>query len=87
MLVYPCHVSCTLHSLVCWKHGPLQHSCSHCIFTGQIDYLGQDSFENIQKKIDETLTSKTASAIPTSSPFAPASKSEPPVHASVTSKE
>ncbi|KAH3811346.1 hypothetical protein DPMN_139757 [Dreissena polymorpha] len=36
---------------------------------GQIDYLGQDSFENIQRKIEETLTSESK---PTPTPFAPA---------------
>lgn len=47
--------------------------CSNFSFIGQIDYLGQDSFENIQKKIDETMSTEVQSSTPvtTSSPFTP----------------
>lgn len=39
---------------------------------GQIDYLGQDSFENIRRKIDETLNSEAAPVMPPiTSPFVP----------------
>ncbi|XP_045200204.2 glycogenin-1-like isoform X5 [Mercenaria mercenaria] len=42
---------------------------------GQIDYLGQDSFENIQKKIDETLNTSEPAPTPVTmaSPFTPKS--------------
>ena len=56
------------------------------IFSGQIDYLGQDSFENIQKKIEQTLNSEApTNPIPTS-PFPPvAVKMQEPTTITTTS--
>lgn len=42
---------------------------------GQMDYLGADAFENIQKKLDETLQAPAAEeTVSTSSPFSTKSK-------------
>ncbi|XP_021351514.1 glycogenin-1-like isoform X2 [Mizuhopecten yessoensis] len=41
---------------------------------GQMDYLGADAFENIQKKLDETLQGPVSEATPSTSPFSTKSK-------------
>ncbi|XP_060563338.1 uncharacterized protein LOC132722792 [Ruditapes philippinarum] len=51
------------------------------IFAGQIDYLGQDSFENIQRKIDETLnnTDKGTAQVGIGLPFETKLETKPAV--------
>jgi glycogenin glucosyltransferase len=45
--------------------------------TGQIDYMGQDAFSNIQKKLDEAMTQPQAAAS-VAAPEAPAAPTEQP---------
>ncbi|XP_052104554.1 glycogenin-1-like isoform X1 [Mytilus californianus] len=51
---------------------------------GQIDYLGEDSFVNIQKKLEESLSKPAEPHKPATSPF---SRPSPPEEPAETSKE
>ncbi|XP_058166782.1 glycogenin-1 [Anopheles ziemanni] len=50
-----------------------EHMRRQCWETGNIDYMGRDSFDNIWKRIQETLSAGTA----TETPVAPAAKTDP----------